>query len=194
MHDSNIRATGVIRQNKLAKCSIKGPKVLEKKDRGYYDQRTAKNGTITVVGWHDNRSVYVALNALCARPTSLVSRWCRKAGSRVNIEQPGLIKQYNEHMGGVDRCDQNISLYRIGVKSRKWWWPLFIWIPDVIMQNCWLFYRYHFICFIAADFLHLPIILHCLAEVIRKIKPVNIIHTDSQYWYAVKVVCRFVGI
>ena len=54
-----------------------------------------------------------------------------------------MIKQYNKHMGGVDRCDQNISLYRIGVKSRKWWWPLFIWIPDMIMQNCWLFYSGH---------------------------------------------------
>jgi len=34
LHDSNIRATGVIRQNKLAKCSIEGPKALKKKDRG----------------------------------------------------------------------------------------------------------------------------------------------------------------
>ena len=43
--------------------------------------------------------------------------------------------------GGVDRCDQNISLYRIAIKTRKWWWLLFIWIPDMIMQNCWIFYR-----------------------------------------------------
>ena len=44
-------------------------------------------------------------------------------------------------MGGVDRCDQNISAYRISMKSKKWWWALFAWIPDMVVQNCWLLYR-----------------------------------------------------
>ena len=45
--------------------------------------------------------------------------------------------------GGVDRADQNIATYRISIRIKKWWWPLFVWVPDMIMQNAWLLYRAH---------------------------------------------------
>ena len=139
--EHNIQATGVIKSNKLGKCPVEAPKSLEKKERGYFDQKTDKRSSVTVVGWNDNRSVYVASNTAGAQPTATVSRWCRKTSSRIDVRQPRLIKLYNRHMGGVDRCDQNISSYRISVRSKKWWWALFVWIPDMVLQNCWLLYR-----------------------------------------------------
>ena len=57
--NNNIQATGVIRSNKLGKCFVESQKTLDKKTRGY-DQRTDVNGVLTVVGWNDNRSVYVS--------------------------------------------------------------------------------------------------------------------------------------
>ena len=44
-------------------------------------------------------------------------------------------------MGVVDSCDQNISSYRIGIRGKKWWWDLFVWVPDMIVQNSWNLYR-----------------------------------------------------
>ena len=44
-------------------------------------------------------------------------------------------------MGGVDRADQNISSYRIAIRSNKWWGALFSWVPDMIMQNAWILYK-----------------------------------------------------
>ena len=44
-------------------------------------------------------------------------------------------------MGGVDRTDQNIAQYRIAIRSKKWWWALFAWIPDLVMTNSWMLYR-----------------------------------------------------
>ena len=35
----------------------------------------------------------------------------------------------------------NIAAYRISVRSKKWWWPLFDYLLDVAMQNAWLIYR-----------------------------------------------------
>jgi len=144
LHDHNIQATGVIRCNKLGRCSIEPPKSLEKKERGFFDQRTDSQGVLTVVGWNDNRSVYLTSNVVGAQPTSTASRWCRKTNSRINIEQPQIIKQYNKYMGGVDRCDQNISTYRISTRCKKWWWALFAWVPDMVLQNCWILYRYDY--------------------------------------------------
>ena len=44
-------------------------------------------------------------------------------------------------MGGVDQADQNIATYRIAIKNKKWWWAFFPWIPDMVIQNMWIFYR-----------------------------------------------------
>ena len=44
-------------------------------------------------------------------------------------------------MGGVDRADQNVSAYRISMRTKKWWWPLFAHCVDTMMQNAWLLYR-----------------------------------------------------
>ena len=94
-----------------------------------------------MVGLNDNRCVYVASNCLSSNPTTSATRFCRKQKKKINVEQPQLIKVYSKLMGGVDRCDQNISTYRISIKSKKWWWALFARIPDMVMQNCWLLYR-----------------------------------------------------
>jgi len=59
----------------------------------------------------------------------------------VSIDQPYVITMYNANMGGVDRMDQNVSTYRISIRSKKWWWPLFAYLLDVAMQNSWLVYR-----------------------------------------------------
>ena len=34
---------------------------------------------------------------------------------------PGLIKSYSECMGGVDKCDMLLALYRNKLKTRKWY-------------------------------------------------------------------------
>ncbi|GFR74833.1 PiggyBac transposable element-derived protein 3 [Elysia marginata] len=60
----------------------------------------------------------------------------------INIDQPHLINVYNSTMGGVDRADQNIGAYRIQIRTKKWWWPLFAFYVDASVQNAWLLYRH----------------------------------------------------
>ena len=51
------------------------------------------------------------------------------------------ISQYNKFMGSVDRLDQNIAQYRIGIRIRKWYWPIIAYLFQVSMHNAWLLYR-----------------------------------------------------
>lgn len=37
--------------------------------------------------------------------------------------------------------DQNIANYRCSIRSKMWWWPLFIFGLEAAMQNAWLLYR-----------------------------------------------------
>ncbi|GFS25579.1 PiggyBac transposable element-derived protein 3 [Elysia marginata] len=42
---------------------------------------------------------------------------------------------------GVDRLDQNVGADRIAIRSKKWGWPLFAFLPDAAVNNAWLLYR-----------------------------------------------------
>jgi len=37
--------------------------------------------------------------------------------------------------------DQNSATYRISIRSRMCWWPLFAYLMDIARQNAWLIYR-----------------------------------------------------
>ena len=38
-------------------------------------------------------------------------------------------------MGGVDRLDQNLTVYMVNHRSKKWWWPVFRFCVDVAVNN-----------------------------------------------------------
>lgn len=40
-------------------------------------------------------------------------------------------------MGGVDQFDQNVAVYRISIRKRRWWWPLFSWALSATANNAW---------------------------------------------------------
>lgn len=43
-------------------------------------------------------------------------------------------------MGGVDLHDNDIANYRIKIRGKKWWWPLFSNAVDSTIVNAWKFY------------------------------------------------------
>lgn len=49
-----------------------------------------------------------------------------------------MIGEYNKYMGRTDLMDQNISTYRIGIRGKKWWWPIFSWLIDMCINNGWI--------------------------------------------------------
>ncbi len=102
LRDNGINATGTIRVNKLNDCPIINREKLKKKPRGYSDQCTVSDGSLTVVGWNDNRPVYVASNCEQSNPLSDVSRWSSAEKKKIQIPQPNMVRSYNKDMGGVD--------------------------------------------------------------------------------------------
>jgi hypothetical protein len=43
-------------------------------------------------------------------------------------------------MGGVDRADQNISVYRVSIRGKKWYFSLISHCIDMAEQNAWQLY------------------------------------------------------
>lgn len=57
------------------------------------------------------------------------------------VEQPAVVRKYNENMGGVDRMDQNLGHCRIAVGGKKWYWSIITWCIDACVQNAWQLHR-----------------------------------------------------
>ena len=59
----------------------------------------------------------------------------------ISIDQPDVVYQCNQFMGGVDRLDKNIAKVRVAIRMKKWWWPMFSWFLNVFVNNAWQTYR-----------------------------------------------------
>lgn len=40
-------------------------------------------------------------------------------------------------MGGVDQMDQSISLYRVSIRGKKWWWCIFTYLLVLAVSEAW---------------------------------------------------------
>lgn len=136
-----VRATGTIRDNRLPKCTLTNVKDFKKKTRGDFQYALVDN-ELVICRWNDNNVITIASNSTSVLPTTKVKRFSQKEKRHIFIEQPKLIKGYNENMGGVDRSDQNIGQYRISIRGKKWYFPLVSHCIDMSIQNAWYLHRF----------------------------------------------------
>lgn len=125
-------ATGTFRQNRIpSNCPITKKNIMKKKQRG-----TAEGFQLV-----DNSVVTVASTVHGVNPKSNATRYSREARKKIVVPRPCSVTEYNKYMCGVDRFDQNISLYRIKCRGKKWWSCIFTWLIDACLQNAWLLHR-----------------------------------------------------
>lgn len=132
--------TGTIRANRLGNgCPLTDVKRFGKKQRGFTEVATAtvSGEKVFVSRWKDNSVVTVASTRFAANPEGTVKRWCKADKKYVQVPIPHAIHNYNRNMGGTDRTDQNVNAYRVSIRGKKWWWPLFTWMLDISVQNAW---------------------------------------------------------
>jgi len=137
-----IAGTGTIRANRIDRsCPLTEPDVMKKMERGAFDYCTDKNSGICFARWHDNNIVNIATNFDSIQPLKKVDRFSRVKKKKIRVDQPHVFNSYNKYMGGIDRADQNISLYRCGIRGKKWYFPLLAHCFDVSEQNAWQLYQ-----------------------------------------------------
>ena len=133
--------TGTVMSNRIENCPVTSQYEMSRKSRGDYDYRLDKTTNSLVVVWNDNRVVTVVSNTNGVSPVRPVLRWVSSEKRKVPVNQPHVVHQYNMFMGGVDRMDQNVDNYRVGIRSKKWWWPVLLFCIDTSVHNAWQLYR-----------------------------------------------------
>ncbi|XP_036317370.1 piggyBac transposable element-derived protein 3-like [Rhagoletis pomonella] len=136
-----LKATGTIREDRTKKCPLPSNKEFKKTERGTFKYKSSQPGHILVCKWNDNSVVTVASNSETIEPLHKAKRFSQQQKKYILIDQPAIIKSYNQNMGGVDRSDQNIGLYRTSVRGKKWYFSLFSHCLDMAIHNAWQLYK-----------------------------------------------------
>ncbi|KAJ8416033.1 hypothetical protein AAFF_G00380550 [Aldrovandia affinis] len=142
LKDKNCRYTGTARDNRIGKPPLKSSKEMEKKavPRGTCDHITSDDG-ILALRWKDNKVVTLLSTDMGVEPMSSVYRYCSDTKKKEQVSCPAVIKSYNANIGGIDKSDMLVHLYRTPLKSKRWYMRLFAYAIDVSLTNAWLIYR-----------------------------------------------------
>lgn len=145
LHKLGIFTVGTVRSNRLPGLVMKTEKEFAKEGRGSMDYRVAEVDGIQICAtrWYDNGVVNCLSTLYACLPVDLVQRWSTKEKKHVEIMRPNVVAAYNQHMGGVDLLDMLISLYRIEVRSKKYYMKIIFHLIDLCVVNAWLLYRRH---------------------------------------------------
>ena len=183
LNDRGIRVTGTIRADRLGKDLKPNKKDIKKQQRGSLQTHYEKCG-IVCVSWNDNGPVLVISNVHEAIPLTTVKRWSPEIRDYINIDRPNCISLYNKHMGGVDSLDSLVSVYRIDIRGKKWYWPHYINTIDVLKSAAFKVFKLSN-PEAKMDFLQFTrrVVTHYLkaAKFVRQMPP-NIIYQRKKSW------------
>lgn len=138
-----IHSVGTIRRNRLYNDKLPNDKTIMSLSRGSSLEMTARieNIEIANVTWRDNKVVNLISDYVGTDPMQSVHRFDKKAGKKIAIDCPNIVKEYNSCMGGVDLLDSFIGRNKIKIRSKKWYMRMFYHLLDVTITNSWILYK-----------------------------------------------------
>ncbi|CAK1601731.1 unnamed protein product [Parnassius mnemosyne] len=137
LKESGYKATGTIRDNRTKKCPLRPVNIMKKSARAEFDYKFDINNELLLVRWKDNIVCTIGTNFDTIEPIGKVKRWCSQNRQKGDVSIPRLFLNYNKGMGGVDEMDGSISLYRVSIRGKKWWWAIFTYLLDMSISNAW---------------------------------------------------------
>ena len=138
----NIRYTGTARENRIGKPCLRTNDDLGKASvkRGEVDYCSSSDD-IVALKRKDNKVVTMLSSDRGVQPTGRVERYSKETKKKEYVTCPSVILTYNSNMGGIDKSDMLVQLYKTPMKSKRWYLRLFAYCIDVSIVNAWLLYR-----------------------------------------------------
>ena len=132
-----------VRRNRIPQNKMPTEAEMKKKGRGTSEEMmtTVDGVDVSLVQWQDNKTVSLMSTLTGAKPISEVLRFDRSTRKQVTVKCPSLVKEYNKHMGGVDKLDSLFGRSHCKIKSRKWYFRIFYHLLDISAINSWLMFR-----------------------------------------------------
>ncbi|KAJ8909387.1 hypothetical protein NQ315_006113 [Exocentrus adspersus] len=140
LRNKRIYASCTARIDRFQNPPFSSERILKSQGRGSCEEVISDDGII-MVKWYDNKSVIMASNYKGIGRISNCKRWDKSQKEYKQVPRPEVITDYNSCMGGVDKLDFLITLYRTFIRSRKWTLRMFTHALDMACSNSWLEYK-----------------------------------------------------
>ena len=121
LKEHNIDSLGTVRKNRIKGCPLDEDKVMQKRGRGFYDYRNDSKTGLILVKWVDNKVVTLVSSFCGIQPVTSVRRWNNREKKKIDVACPKIVQHYNKHMGEVGLAGMLIELYRLPLKSKRWY-------------------------------------------------------------------------
>ena len=137
LKSEGIWSLGTVRSNRLegADKLLYSKKDLEGEGRGSSDYCVDANSNTMVLRWLDNGLVQMVSSFIGNEEGGTVKRWSSKDKAKIDVPCPLIVIKYKKLMGGVDLCDMLMSLYRIKLRTRKWYMLIVYYCIGVAIVN-----------------------------------------------------------
>ena len=136
-----IWAVGTLNKKRLCKCPIKTDKVMKENGHRFSEECISKDKTVVVIPWYDNKTVLTMSNYFGKAPVTQCQRWDKKNKETISIDRPASVTVYNKFMGGVDKSDMMLALYRTRYWTRKWYQRIVTQLFSQACVNSWVIHR-----------------------------------------------------
>lgn len=137
LRDKFVYASCTARIDRFVTPPFSSDKIMKEQGRGSSEEVVSKDG-IVMVKWFDTKSVVMASSYKGLGTPDTCKRWDKSQKEYKQVPRPEVIKDYNHCMGGVDKLDFLITLYRTFIRSRKWTLRMFTHAIDLACANSWL--------------------------------------------------------
>lgn len=115
-------------------------KTNKKMKRGDSNWRVNEDG-ILALQWMDKKPILFLSNFHNPIDEETVTRK-QKDGTKADVKCQTLVKDYNRHMGYVDKSDMLKSCYELDRKSKKWWHRIFFHFVDLTLVNSFILFKH----------------------------------------------------
>ncbi|XP_049776024.1 piggyBac transposable element-derived protein 2-like [Schistocerca cancellata] len=132
--EMKLYGSGTIMANRLKGLPLSD---ASKVVRGQSIEHVAENCDLVVVEWKDSNKVIMASNCCGSTLTEPVQHWSKIDNKHVEVDCPSVVHKYNQNMGGVDVCAQQMECYRAWFRSMKWAWKAILHFVDLAVLNAW---------------------------------------------------------
>ena len=119
--EKKIWAVATLNTKRARKCPLPTEKEMKKIGRGFAQEFVDETESVVVTAWFDNKRVLTVSSYAGKEPLGTCKRYDRAAKKKIDVVRPFSVEVYNRFMGGVDKADMLLSLYRTRYRSRKWY-------------------------------------------------------------------------
>ena len=121
LKSKSIAATDKVRSNRTENSPLISVEEMKKKLTGICNVVNDRKSIFTLVRWKNKKNCHSSIKSVRKKPNKEIKLLHQRKRWKSRNNQPSEIAIYKKAIGGVNRMDEDISVYMINIRNKKCW-------------------------------------------------------------------------